>query len=153
MGHEIERKFLVTGEDWRSGARCCRIQQGYLTAGVLASARIRLMDEAGYLTIKSAGADLVRREFEYPIPAADARAMLDELCAQPVLNKLRYSLEAAGRLWTVDIFEGALAGLRLAETELTSVDEVVSLPPWVGQEVTGDPRYLNSSLAKATRVP
>ena len=157
MPMEIERKFLVTGEGWRAEALGpgLRLRQGYLPNGSAAEApvvRVRLAGEQGFLTIKGPG--LMRRaEFEYPIPVADAEAMLATLCAPPVLEKTRTRVAHAGLVWEVDVFAGHLAGLVLAEVELEAQDQAVALPGWIGREVTGDPRYLNSNLVRATAPP
>ena len=153
MGLEIERKFLVQGESWRGltlGSR--RIRQAYLSTRVDASVRIRIIDqEQARLTIKGASredcAALSRTEFEYPVPLEDALAMLDMRVGR-VIDKTRYHVPAAnGRMWEVDVFSGELAGLVLAEIELASAEEPVSLPDWIGREVTADPGYGNMTLA------
>lgn len=152
MGLEIERKFLVSGEGWRDGAQAEALRQGYLPGGRV-SVRVRVAGPRGFLTLKSAAAGLVRAEYEYEIPLRDAEALLDEFCEGPVLEKVRYSVLVHGRVWTVDVFAGDLEGLRLAEVELDTADQDVTLPPWIGREVTGDARYLNSSLARARALP
>lgn len=147
MAIEIERKFLVTGDGWRSAPRIRAITQGYLSGSGTASIRVRIQDGAATLAIKSEAAGAVRDEFEYPIPVADAEAML-RLCPRPPMVKKRYEIVHAGKLWEVDAFEGALAGLVIAEVELDRADETITLPPWVGREVTHDRRYRNSSLIR-----
>lgn len=147
MAIEIERKFLVVGDGWKA-APCVRaIAQGYL-ATIPASVRIRIQDGAATLTIKGEADGLVRDEFEYAVPLADAEAML-RLCPEPPIVKKRHELVHAGKLWQVDAFEGALGGLVIAEIELESADEVVTLPDWVGREVTYDRRYRNSALIRS----
>lgn len=154
MPLEIERKFLVAGDGWRAACRGpgLPIRQGYLAAAGpgLPSVRIRLAGEQAFLTVKGPGG-LVRAEFEYPLPPEDAEAML-ALCPVPPLAKTRWEVPHLGHLWTVDEFlaPDRLAGLVLAEIELedTSVDP--PLPEWLGQEVTGDPRWTNAALASAS---
>lgn len=146
MAVEVERKFLVTSEGWREGAKACPIRQGYLCLEADATVRVRMAGERAFITVKGKTAGMSRSEFEYAIPPADAQAMLDELCIRPLIEKVRYSVTHAGRLWTIDVFEAANAGLVMAEVELQSPDEVVELPSWVGEEVTYDPRYRNSAL-------
>ncbi|MGE4371421.1 MAG: CYTH domain-containing protein [Xanthobacter sp.] len=148
MAVEVERKFLVVSQEWRIGAKACHIRQGYLCREAEATVRIRIADERAFLTVKSKTKGISRAEFEYTIPLDDALAML-EMCARPLIEKTRYSVEHAGKLWTVDVFEAANVGLVVAEVELLSPEEVVALPAWVGQEVTDDPRYRNSSLVSA----
>ncbi len=151
MPVEIERKFLVAGDGWRDAAAAqgLRMRQGYLAAGGpdQPSVRIRVAGEHAWLTVKGPGGK-VRAEFEYPIPVADAEAML-ALSPFAVLGKTRFEVPFGGHLWTVDVFDAPapLAGLILAEIELE--DEVTEppLPGWLGAEVTGDPRYGNAGLA------
>ena len=150
---EIERKFLVTGEGWRDNARSEAIAQGYFATNDDSSVRVRVRGERAFLTIKGPSRGGVRAEFEYPIPLDHARAMLRQFCGGRMIAKRRYSLAHAGRTWTVDAFEGPLAGLLLAEVELDHPDQPVALPPWLGREVTDDPRYLNSALARAEAPP
>ncbi|MGQ3675901.1 CYTH domain-containing protein [Xanthobacter sp. TB0139] len=148
MAVEVERKFLVISEEWRIGARACHIRQGYLAREARATVRIRVAGERAFLTVKSKTEGISRAEFEYPIPLDDALAMLD-MCAKPLIEKTRYSVDHAGKLWTVDVFEAANTGLVVAEVELVSPEEEVALPAWVGKEVTDDPRYRNSALVSA----
>jgi len=145
MGLEIERKFLVNGDSWRKGAVGKKYCQGYVYAdtGVV---RVRIAGEQAFLTIKGENTGAVRKEFEYPIPVADATELLDIICAKPYISKTRYKIEYAGKLWEIDEFGGDNAGLIMAEIELESEDEAFELPKWAGKEVTSDPRYYNSSL-------
>ncbi len=149
---EVERKFLVVSDGWRTGEPGVSIAQGYLAAGGPATVRVRRMGDSAYLTIKGRPVGGARPEFEYPIPVAHAEAML-ALCPGQPLAKTRYRVPFGGRTWEVDVFEGRLAGLVLAEVELDRIDAAVDLPPWVGREVTDDPRYLNENLAQAERPP
>ena len=147
MPLEIERKFLVKTESWRGAEEPIRIRQGYLAAGPSLSVRIRRAGEAAFITVKG-GAGLIRSEYEYPIPVPDADEMLDLLCTRPLIEKRRHRITVADALWEVDEFDGALAGLVVAELELASPDQRIELPDWVGREVTDDPRYLNANLAR-----
>lgn len=149
MPVEIERKFLVTSGRWRAGARASAIRQGYLCLGESATVRIRIADATAFITVKGRTEGISRAEYEYSIPVPDAEAMLETLCARRIIEKTRYAVEHAGKLWTVDVFEGDNDGLVMAEVELSGPDEVVHLPDWVGQEVTSDPRYRNSALVNA----
>lgn len=148
MGREIERKFLVSGDGWKPGFDPKPMRQGYLAFGPPVSVRIRVSDGRGVLNIKQSTLDISRDEFEYEIPAEEAEFMLMHLCAGQAILKTRHHVRHGGLLWEVDVFEGANAGLVIAEVELDSEDQRVDLPPWVGCEVSGDPRYLNSSLAQ-----
>ena len=145
---EIERKFLVGNDSWRPGASGTRFRQGYLSTDPERTVRVRLEGDRGVLTIKGPSRGISRAEFEYPIPAAEAATLLDTLCLQPLIEKTRYRVEHGGHLWEIDEFAGDNAGLVLAEVELSSEDEQVALPPWVGMEVSNDPRYFNANLAR-----
>jgi adenylate cyclase len=148
MSMEIERKFLVRGDAWRTGADGTRIRQGYLSLARERTVRIRATEKQAWLTIKGVTRGISRVEFEYAIPAADAQHLLDELCLQPLIEKTRYAVRYGGHLWDIDEFHGANQGLIVAEIELGSETEVFERPPWLGDEVSGDPRYFNSSLVR-----
>src|SRR6478736_10205607 len=145
MGIEIERKFLVTGDGWRQGAGLA-YAQGYLNRDPQRTVRVRIAGGMAFLTVKGASKGATRAEFEYAIPVDDAAQLL-ELSDGPVVRKVRRVIEHAGSTWEVDEFEGDNAGLVLAEVELQSEDQAYAKPDWLGREVTGDPRYYNSSLA------
>lgn len=143
MAKEIERKFLVTGTEYRAEASArYRIIQAYLSRRPESTVRVRIMDRAAFLTVKGKNKGAVRDEWEYPIPLADAEAMISRCADGTVIDKTRY---IAGR-WEIDEFHGTLEGLTLAEIELTDADEPIDIPPYIGIEVTGDPRYYNSML-------
>lgn len=149
MAVEIERKFLVEGDGWRAGAvRSIAMVQGYLAGPPAArcSVRVRVAGEQAFLNIKSLASGIVRDEYEYPLPPADARRMLDTL-AGDVVEKLRHHVVVDGHLFEVDEFGGANAGLVVAEIELASVDARFPRPPWLGPEVSHLGRYYNLCLA------
>ena len=146
MPQEIERKFLVKGEGWRLAARGTPYRQGYLSTVPERSVRVRLIRDKGYLTVKGITVGATRAEYEYEIPAVEAGEMLDNLCERPLIEKTRYRLEHHGLTWEVDEFDGDNAGLIIAEVELDHEDQAITLPDWVGKEVTGDRRYYNASL-------
>ncbi len=149
MGREVERKFLVTGEGWRAHARPgVRMRQGYLASDPACSVRVRIEGDRARLNIKSATLGVERLEYEYDIPVRDAEEMLAHLCTTPPVEKVRYRVPWGGHEWEVDVFEGANAGLVLAEIELARPDEPFERPPWVGEEVSHDPRYCNVTLAR-----
>jgi adenylate cyclase len=145
MALEIERKFLVKGESWRNG-QGKMYRQGYLNSDENRNVRIRLVDDRGYLTVKGISNGATRVEYEYEIPGTEAEAMLDNLCETPLITKKRYQVEFEGFVWEVDEFFGDNEGLIIAELELVSEDQVFIKPEWIGEEVTEDPRYLNSNL-------
>ncbi len=146
MAKEIERKFLVEGESWRALADGVAYRQGYLSTVKERTVRVRTIGDDGYLTIKGITVGATRSEFEYPIPAADANEMLDELCEKPIIEKNRYKIPQGDITWEVDEFFGVNDGLIVAEVELQSEDQSFDKPDWVGDEVTGDPRYYNANL-------
>jgi CYTH domain-containing protein len=148
MATEIERKFLVRGDSWREGASARWIRQGYLSISDRLSVRVRTLGDRAFLTVKGERQGMIRAEYEYEIPPADAHEMLDLFCARPLIEKTRYGLTHAGFEWVIDVFEGDNTGLVIAEVELTSPDQPLDLPPWIGDEVTHDPRYLNANLSR-----
>ncbi|WP_414577785.1 CYTH domain-containing protein [Anabaena sp. CCY 9402-a] len=147
MAKEIERKFLVKDDSWRQLAEGSLYRQGYISSQG-ATVRIRIVGNQGYLTIKGMTINYSRSEFEYPIPLADAQEMLDTLCVSPLIEKTRYKINLGSLVWEVDDFAGANQGLILAEVELTDEAQQIELPDWIGEEVSGDPKYYNSYLVK-----
>ncbi len=147
MSTEIERKFLVHPRDWASMGAGTAYRQGYLSSTGNAIVRVRLAGEQGFLTIKGRTTGISREEFEYPIPAADANAML-AMCPPPLIDKTRYVIEHQGHTWEVDVFHGLNEGLTVAEIELASEHEPFERPDWLGDEVSHDPRYTNAALSK-----
>ena len=140
-----------TGDGWRAGARrACRTARAISAPARDAgcTVRVRVAGERAFLTIKGPAAAGARDEYEYPIPVADAEEMLERLCAGGRVEKLRHRVPHAGRVWEVDEFAGENAPLVVAEVELDRIDAAVALPPWVGPEVTDDPRYTNAALAR-----
>jgi adenylate cyclase len=147
MGTEIERKFLVVGDDWRAGASGIGYVQGYLSRDIARIVRVRQAGPSAYLTIKGIVEGASRPEFEYSIPLSDAQQLMN-LCLRPLVEKTRYVIKFGGKRWEVDEFRGDNGGLVLAEIELSREDEPIEIPPWVGGEVSGDPRYFNSYLSE-----
>jgi adenylate cyclase len=146
MPLEIERKYLVRNDGWRRPGNGIRYRQGYLSTDPGRNVRVRAGAGKGFITIKGLTVNAARPEYEYPIPVEDAEELLDTLCLKPIIEKTRYTVEHAGLLWEIDVFEGENAGLVIAEVELAGADQRIVLPDWVGQEVTDDPRYYNASL-------
>lgn len=149
MAKEIERKFLVR-DGWQDAVDGpgIRMRQAYLSADPRATVRVRIAGDRARLTVKGRNRGIERDEWEYDIPVADAETMIDR-CSTAALSKTRYR---AGR-WEIDSFDGPLDGLVVAEIELARADEPFDRPAWLGPEVSGDPRYYNSSLALATAPP
>ncbi|HIG76707.1 MAG: CYTH domain-containing protein [Nitrospinaceae bacterium] len=146
MGKEIERKYLIKDDSWRKYASGTTYRQGYLSTVKERTVRVRTIDDKGFLTIKGITIGATRREYEYEIPTADANEMLDELCEKPIIEKTRFKISHTGLTWEIDEFAGVNQGLIVAEVELESEDQNIDFPPWVGEEVSGDPRYFNSNL-------
>ena len=154
MPIEIERKFLVSNDTWRTAAhRVVAMAQGYIndqaamdSGAQRASVRVRIAGDEAFLNLKSREVGHTRQEFDYPIPVADARALL-ALCVGGVIDKRRHYVEHAGHLWEVDEFLGDNAGLVVAEIELESAGEAFQRPGWAGREVTDSLRYYNLALA------
>ncbi len=146
MGTEIEKKFLIINDDWRSlgtGESYC---QGYLNAEKGRTVRVRIINDHGILTIKGPNVGGTRLEYEYDIPINEAREMLYELCHKPLIEKTRYKIPFEGFIWEVDQFTGENEGLIFAEIELSYEGQKFEKPPWIGEEVTDDSRYYNANL-------
>jgi adenylate cyclase len=149
MSHlEIERKFLVRSDAWRHQVRVStQMRQGYLNNEEHCSVRVRVAGDQAWLNLKGVTLGAQRLEFEYAIPLADAQRMLEALSCKPVIEKTRHQVDVGRHTWEIDVFEGANAGLIVAEIELDDPDEAFERPPWVGAEVTDDSRYYNTCLA------
>lgn len=149
MGLEIERKFLVDHEKWRAvkKPKGTHYRQGYLVDNENITFRVRIAGKQGFITIKGTTTGITRKEFEYKIPAARAKELLDSFAASSV-EKTRYKVNFAGKLWEIDDFAGDNRGLLMAEIELATEDETFEKPDWVTIEVSHDDRYYNSNLAK-----
>lgn len=147
MGKEIERKFLVKDSSYKDLAiESFELRQGYLSRNPDATVRVRISGDKAWLTVKSRNKGAERGEWEYCIPASDASEMF-ALC-EGTIEKRRWIVDAgSGLRWEVDEFEGRHKGLVVAEIELPTEDTSFTLPSFVGEEVTGDPRYYNSVLA------
>ena len=149
---EIERKFLVNEQirEVLPALQGKQIRQGYIMDGPDGkTVRVRTKGDMGFLTIKGKTIGISRSEFEYEIPVADAEALLEQFCPA-VLSKVRYTCEAGGKIWEIDVFHGKLEGLIVAEIELESEDEQFVLPHWAAAEVSDDASYYNSNLIKRT---
>jgi CYTH domain-containing protein len=162
MALEIERRFLVSGDQWRSHVQGTRaIRQGYLATGNgELTLRVRLARPPvgameAHLTLKlpafgvaatpPAGEALTRQEYEYPIPALDAEALLESSAHR--LSKTRFGLDLPGGDWVLDVFEDVNAPLVVAEVELERADQTVTVPAWCSREITGRRELSNAALA------
>jgi adenylate cyclase len=146
MPQEIERKFLVRGEGWRGLGRSRHIRQGYLCRDPERVVRVRVDDDGAWLTVKGRPSGAARAEFEYAIPRAEADHLLAHLCAPPVVEKTRHEIAIAGLVWEIDEFHHPNRGLVLAEVELPRADFPLTLPDWIGEEVTGQAQYYNQNI-------
>jgi adenylate cyclase len=149
MAFEIERKFLVRSEAWRSAANTeASIRQAYLASGERSTTRVRIKNGTdATVTIKSKRAELRRLEIEYPISVLDAEALLS-LRHSGLIEKTRFTIPWRKHSWEVDVFSGDNSGLVIAEIELRHEDETFDRPPWLGIEITGQSQYYNGSLAR-----
>ncbi|RVU20770.1 CYTH domain-containing protein [Methylobacterium oryzihabitans] len=149
MRFEVERKFLVSHDGWRPRAvRRRRLRDGLIGQFPAGKVRVRLDDDGAWLTVKGPRVGIGRPEFEYAIPREDAEAMMRGLCAGDLIEKTRYEVPHAGLTWEVDVYEGSLAGIVLAEVELDHDDQPFEAPDWTGREVTGDPRFRQATLLR-----
>lgn len=149
MALEIERKFLVKSDAWRSQAvSSSRIIQGYLTASGN-TVRVRLRDDKAFLTIKGKASGIIRSEYEYNIPPNEAEEMLKTLALDPPVEKIRYIVPAEnGLFWEVDEYLNANFPLFTAEIELPDTETSFVLPDWVGEDISCDNRYTNRALSR-----
>lgn len=149
MNFEIERKFLVANDTWRNSvSQSEKLRDGLIARFGEGKVRVRITNDKALITIKGPRAGLRRAEFEYEIPASDAEEMLNTLCDRPLVEKTRHYVHHEGLTWHIDVHEGMLDGLVLAEVELEHEDQAFSRPEWVGREVTGDPRYKKTNIVK-----
>lgn len=148
MGIEIERKFLVVGDEWREQGQGVFMRQGYICSDASRIVRVRIEGERAMLTIKGKTEGISRSEWEYPIPLADGQQLLESMCEQPLIEKNRQRIDFGGFIWEVDEFFGENAGLVVAEIELASEAQEFIKPDWIGAEVSHDKRYANANLLK-----
>lgn len=154
MGKEIERKFLVKeGFDFNDlSFKKVELRQCYLNVNPELTVRVRIAEDKAYLTMKSKTSGCTRDEWEYEIPVTDAEELMERYGLKK-LSKTRYFVRYDDKIWEIDFFHEALEGLRIAEVELREADERISLPPFIGLEVTGDSRFYNSCLATTQKIP
>ena len=147
MPIEIERKFLLASDSWKSQVNKSVVyRQGYLSNNKRASVRIRVSDDTAMLNVKSMTKAIRRLEYEYPIPLNEANEQLDKLCQKPLIEKTRHYIQQGKHTWEIDVFTGENAGLVVAEIELSHEDEVFAKPDWLAHEVSHLPRYFNICL-------
>jgi adenylate cyclase len=148
MPHEIERKFLLRSDEWRSNVtESRRIAQGYLSRDPERTVRVRICGENAFMTIKGKTEGISRTEIEFPLPLETAGNLLP-LCFQPLIDKTRHLVPLGGHLWEIHEFHGPNTGLIVAEIELEAEDTAFARPDWLGEEVSHDFRYTNASLSE-----
>lgn len=148
MGKEIERKFLVVSDEWRSYVeKSFQIKQAYIYTGPPLAVRVRIQPDKCTLNLKKSIVHTVRDEFEYSIPREDAEILIKEFHTGHIIEKIRHIVMYEGQRWEIDEFLGENKGLIVAEIELKEEKEAISFPPWIGEEVSHDPRYLNTYLS------
>ncbi len=149
MAIEIEHKFLLANDDWREQVNhSSYYKQGYLNSDQHSSVRVRIAANKAWLNIKSATIGTHRQEYEYPIPIIDANEIINTLCHQPLIEKMRHFVKNKQHLWEIDEFSGENQGLIVAEIELSTIGEDFNKPSWLGLEVTNDIRYYNNNLSR-----
>ena len=152
MHLEIERKFLITHEGWRPSVQTeLHLRDGLIADDGGRKVRVRICDGSGSLTIKGVRRGLARSEFTYDLPLHEAEGLLRTMCGERVIEKVRYLVPHEGFTWSVDVYGGVLDGVVIAEIELQFESQEFGRPDWIGEEVTGDPRYRKVNLLAARR--
>ena len=142
MSLEIERKFLVAHNGWKTSVvRSARIRDGLIAIQNGRKARVRILDDIATIAIKGPHKGPSRPEFEYPVPMTDAEEMLRFMCDDRILEKVRHYVPHRGLTWEIDVYSGILSGVVIAEVELDRESDLIEVPDWIGTEVTGDVRY------------
>ena len=147
---EIERKFLVLNQEFKKEAfKKERIVQGFLSSVPERTVRVRLIADVGFITVKGIGNEsgTTRFEWEREISRQEAESLL-EICEPGIIDKERYFVELGGHIFEIDEFALDNEGLVMAEVELKHEDDLFEKPHWLGEEVTGQKKYYNSSLIK-----
>jgi len=148
MGQEIERKYLVKDDTYKTLSKGILYHQGFLNTDKDRIVRVRIVKNKAWLTIKGNSTGITRQEFEYEIPVEDAEYMISKLCEKPVISKKRYRIQQGSFIWEVDEFLNENEGLVIAEIELDAEDQAFDIPDWIYKEVTGDEKYYNAFLIK-----
>jgi len=148
MGVEIERKFLVDHNMWDALTKPTGnfYRQGYVLSDENRTVRVRVTDDAAYITFKGGTTGISRSEYEYTVPIQDGMELLDGFTTSSI-EKVRYKINYAGNIWEVDVFAGENQGLIVAEIELPYEEQEFEKPNWVTKEVSDDSRYTNALLS------
>jgi CYTH domain-containing protein len=152
MAKEIERKFLVRDSDVIKGRLGSRIMQGYIASEPM-TVRVRVIEAEAFLTLKSKADGIERDEYEFPIDPRVARELIERHCGGRIVTKTRYRIPNGTHTIEIDVFDGRLEGLVLAEIELDHAEQAFEKPDWLGEDVSHDWRYANSALAVALEPP
>jgi adenylate cyclase len=143
---EIERKFLVHAAKLPNLGEGVTIAQGYLMRGDDRSLRIRQFGDDYILTFK-AGKGITRTEIERTLTAPEGEHLFKHVLLEPPIAKVRHTLQVGAHTWEIDVFCAENEGLIVAEIELLDESEDFERPDWLYDEVSTDPRFLNSNLA------
>ena len=146
MGIEIERKFLVLNDLYKTLSKPLHCIQGYISSAPLT--RVRIIANTAFITIKGINSGIRRSEYEYEISIDDAKNLLNEFCTEPIIEKNRYKITINNTLWEVDEFLKDNLGLVVAEVELSHEDDLFDKPDWIGKEISEQERYFNHNLTK-----
>ena len=142
MALEIERKFLLTDDSWKNFViREVHIRDGLIATDNDRKVRVRISDMSATIAIKGRRVGTTRVEFEYTIPLSDAEEIIRTLPSERILEKRRHFVSYQGANWEIDVYEGILKGVVLAEIEMKTPNQKLSIPHWIGREVTSDPQY------------
>jgi CYTH domain-containing protein len=149
MPVEIERKFLVKNDTWRARVTHTeRLRDGLVAREGDLKVRVRCYGKRTTLCVKSGRQGLAREEFEYDIPRDHAEAIFAH-CTGRILEKTRHYVPGPSGVWEIDVYHDALEGIVIAEIELDSETASVDRPEWLGEEITGDPRYSKTNMLDA----
>ena len=150
MPVEIERKFLVVSDGWRrKSMRSVKLQDGLIASVNGRKVRVRIADDKAFLTVKGARSGFSRDEFEYQIPMADGECLIKHHCEGRVVTKTRHFVQEGDFTFEIDVYDGLLDGVIIAEAELMSPEQSFPRPEWLGEEVTGKEEYRKISLLRA----
>lgn len=147
MNREIERRFLLRSDAWRMlVVGEIWIKDALLLSEQGAKLRLRIVGDDATLAFKGPRLGFTRQEYEYPIPISEAQEMMTTLSRGRILTKRRYFVPFAGMLWEIDHYDPPLQDVIVAEVELPEESYSLTLPDWVGEEVTGDPLWRKQTL-------
>ena len=147
MAIEIERRFLIKNDNWKEFVtKKIDIEQGYLSKSLDDwIIRIRFTGKDFKIALKKHIKGFTNFEFEYSIPRSDGKTIMTNI--SHTIKKERFFLEFERKSWIIDCFKENNYPLQIAEIELSSEDENLSLPTFISKEVTGLTQYSNFSLA------